>query len=113
MATNLDHIQSGEIHKSALQAFCNSTSIGPLEIKYCVDLTIPQVSFEVFLAGIKIGGGTVDPNNTCITVGGSVLGFTAQVELCLDVTKQEVTYDITLCVPILPCDTFKGVLFSW
>jgi hypothetical protein len=36
-----------------------------------------------------------------------------QVELCLDVAKQQVTYDITVCVPILGCKDHKGVLFSW
>jgi len=113
MATCLDHIQDNEIHESALSSFCNSLSIGPLKVEYCVDLTIPQVTFEVYLAGIKIGGGTINPDHPCVKVGGGAVGFKAQVELCLDVAKQQVTYDITVCVPILGCKDHKGVLFSW
>ncbi|MEM7049313.1 MAG: hypothetical protein AAF604_06625 [Acidobacteriota bacterium] len=113
MATGLKHIESHQVHESALTQVCNSFSIGPLKIDYCVDLTIPQVTFQVYLAGIKIGGGTINPSNPCIKIGGGALGFKAEVELCIDVDRQQVTYEIEICAPFAGCKDYKGVLFSW
>ncbi len=112
-ATGLVHIEDNHAHESTLSQFCNSLSIGPLKIDYCVDLTIPQVTFQVYLAGIKIGGGTINPEHPCIKVGGGALGFKAEVELCLDVENRQVTYDVEVCIPIAGCKRHKGVLFSW
>lgn len=109
----LSSIQDGEIHASAMQQFCNSFSVSVLTIKYCVDLSVPQLSIEIYLAGIKIGGGTINPTNPSITIGGSVLGFKAQVTLTADFTKNQVTYKITLCAPIVGCTDYSGILFSW
>lgn len=111
-ATGLDHISADELHESALTSFCNSISLGPLKIDYCIDLSIPQVSFQVYLAGIRIGGGTLNPSNPCVKVGGGALGFKAEVELCLDVAKRQVTYEVEVCA-FGSCTKYKGVLFSW
>ena len=111
--TGLEHIQDHQIHESAMQQFCNSISFGPLKVDYCVDLAIPQVTFQVYLAGIKIGGGTINPQNPCLKIGGGALGFKAEVELCIDVNKQQVTYEIEVCAPFVGCTKYKGILFSW
>ncbi len=113
MTKGLSHIQDNEVHKSSFQQFCNHISIGPLEIKYCVDLTVPQITFSVYLAGIKIGGGTLNTSDPSVTVGGSALGFKAEITLTADFSKKEVDYDIQLCTPVLGCDDFSGKLFSW
>lgn len=112
-ATGLAHIQDNQVHESTMQRFCNSFSIGVLKIDYCVDLAVPQVSFDVYLAGIKIGGGTINPEHPCIKIGGGALGFKAEVELCLDIDKKRVTYEIELCAPFVGCTKYKGTLFSW
>lgn len=113
MATGLAHIKDDQIHESVLNNICNSFSVSELKIDYCVDLAIPQVTFTVFLKGIKIGEGTINPQHPCVTIGGGVFGFKAEVTICLDPAKKQVTYEIELCVPFLPCKDFKGVLFSW
>lgn len=112
-ATGLKHIQDNQIHESALQTFCNSISIGPVKVDYCLDLSVPQLTFQVFLAGVQIGSGTINPQNPCVTIGGSVAGFKAEVTLCIDPSKQQVTYEIEVCAPIVGCKKWAGVLFSW
>lgn len=113
MAKQLDHIQDNQLHDSALSQFCNSLTLGPLKIDYCVDLAVPQVTFQVYLANVKIGGGTLNPDHPCVEIGGGALGFKAEVELCIDVPGRQVTYDITVCAPFKGCKSYKGILFSW
>jgi hypothetical protein len=113
MTTGLDHIQDGQIHESAFNFFTNSISLGPLTITYTVDLSIPQVTFTLTLAGINIGGGTINPQHPCVTVGGGAAGFKAEATLCVVPANKQVTYNIQVCVPFLGCKTYQGVLFSW
>jgi len=109
----LAHVQEGQLHESALQQFCNSFSVGPVKVNYCLDLSIPQITVEVFVAGVRIGGGTINPQHPTVTIGGSVAGFKAEVTLTADFSKRQLTYKITVCVPILGCKNYDGVLFSW
>lgn len=113
MTTGLSHIKEGQVHESSFQSFCNSFSISVLKIEYCVDLSIPQLTVNVYLAGIKIGGGTINPQNPSITIGGSALGFKAEVTLTADFNAQKVNYKIELCAPIVGCTSYSGTLFSW
>ncbi|HEX7150305.1 MAG TPA: hypothetical protein VF618_02370 [Thermoanaerobaculia bacterium] len=112
-ANTLAHIKDGQLDAKALQQFCNSFSVGPLTINYCVDLSVPQVTFSVTLAGVTIGSGTLDAQTPSVTLGGSVAGFTAQVTLTADFGQTQVTYDITLCAPFVGCTQHTGILFSW
>lgn len=112
-ATGLKHIADTQLHESAFNNFCNSLTIGPVKVNYCIDLTIPQVTFQVYLAGIQIGSGTIDPQHPCVTIGGSVAGFKAEVTLCVDPAKKQVTYEIEVCAPIVGCKKWTGILFSW
>jgi hypothetical protein len=113
MATGLDHIQDNQLHESVFNLVSNSISIGPLTITYTVDLSIPQVTFTLSLAGVNIGGGTINPQHPCVTVGGGALGFKAEATLCVDPAKKQVTYNVQICAPFVGCKTFEGVLFSW
>jgi hypothetical protein len=106
-------VKEGQLHPSALQQFCNSVSIGPFRIEYCLDLSVPQITIEVYLSGVQIGGGTINTQNPSITIGGSVSGFKAEVTVTADFNKRQATYNITLCAPIVGCTTYQGVLFSW
>lgn len=101
------------IEEAAFSQFCNSFSVGPVRIKYCLDLTVPQVTFEVYVVGVRIGGGTLNPSKPSLTVGGSVAGFTVKATLTVDFKARQIKYSIKVCVPILGCKTYSGVLFSW
>lgn len=105
--------QTGGLDEATFSQFCNSFSVGPVTIKYCVDLTVPQITVEVYVLGVRIGGGTINPSNPSITIGGSVAGFTVQATLTADFKARQLTYQIKVCVPVLGCKTYSGVLFSW
>lgn len=109
----LAHIKEGQIHPNALQQFCNSFSVGPVTIHYCVDLTVPQVTFEVYVAGVRVGSGTINAQHPTVTIGGSVDGIKVEATLTVDFEKRQVTYKVTVCVPIVGCTTYSGILFSW
>lgn len=109
----LAHIQEGQLHETAMQQFCNSFSVGPVRINYCIDLTVPQITFEIYVAGVRIGGGTINPQNPSVTIGGSVDGFKVEATLTADFPARQLKYKIVVCVPILGCTTYEGILFSW
>ncbi|HVR39890.1 MAG TPA: hypothetical protein VMU84_12410 [Thermoanaerobaculia bacterium] len=112
-ANALNHIQAGQVDATALQHYCNSFTLGPLKINYCIDPTVPQATFQISLAGAQIGSGTINAQNPSVTIGGSIAGFTAQVALTAAFSKSQLDYDITLCAPIAGCKQYTGTLFSW
>jgi len=73
------------------------TLFGFLKISWSVDLAIPQVTVTISLStpfGDKtIGSATINPQNLCAIIGGSFLGFTAKVTICIDIPNKNVTYD--------------------
>lgn len=110
---NLAHLKEGQLDEKTFQQFCNSFSISALTIKYCIDLSVPEITVEIYLLGVKIGGGTINKNNPSITIGGSVDGFKAEVTLTADFNKDQLLYKVTLCAPFVGCKDYSGVLFSW
>lgn len=113
MATSkLAHIKEGHFHASALEFFDNSISVGPIRIDYQLDLSVPQITFSVYLASVRIGGGTINPTNPSVTVGGSVDGFKAEATIAADFAARRATYHIDLETPI-GGKTFDGTLFTW
>ncbi|HEX4962745.1 MAG TPA: hypothetical protein VF173_18055 [Thermoanaerobaculia bacterium] len=112
MANELQHIKDNQVHESIFNSTSHRFSWGPLEINFSVDLNPPQVTFTVYLAKVKIGSGTINAQNPCVKVGGGAAGFKAEAELCVDVAKKQVTYDVTVCAPIVGCQSKKGILFS-
>jgi hypothetical protein len=113
MANELQHIADDQFHESIFLMTSHTFSWGPLTIEYSVDISVPQVTFSLSIAGHRIGGGTLNPQHPCLKVGGGVSKVKAEVELCIDVAKKQLTYDATLCLPIIGCHSKKGVLFSW
>ncbi len=112
MAQRLAHIKDGHFNVAALQFFDNSISVGPIRIDYQLDLTVPQITFSVYLAGVRIGGGTINPTNPSVTVGGSVDGFKAEATITADFAAKKATYHIDLETPF-SSNTFDGTLFTW
>lgn len=109
---NLAHIKENSFDARTLEFFDNSISFGPVRIEYQLDLSVPQITFSVYLLGTRIGGGTINPTNPSLTVGGSIDGFKAEVKLTADFAGRKVTYDIALETP-LGGKHYSGTLFSW
>jgi hypothetical protein len=109
----LEHVPEGQLHDSALQLFCNSFSVASVRLDYCLDLSVPQVSFEIYISGVRSGGGVINPQHPTITIGGSVSGFKAEVTLTADFEARQLAYNITVCLPIVGCTNYQGTLFSW
>jgi len=108
----LAHIKANSFDPKSLAFFNNSISFGPVKIEYQLDLSIPQITFSVYLLGTRIGGGTVNTTNPSITVGGSIDGFKVEAKLTADFDGKKVTYDISLETP-LGGKHYSGTLFSW
>lgn|SRR6185295_17562426 len=109
----LPHVAENRIDPKTLDQFCNSVSIGPVKVDYCVDLSIPQVTFEVYLAGVRIGGGTLNTTTPTLTLVGAIQGFKVELTLTADFAAKTVTYRLVVCIPDLGCVTHEGTLFSW
>ncbi len=111
--TGLNHINNSQFDTQVFNNISSSIGIGPLRIDYSIDLSKPEISATVFLCGISIGGGTINPSNPKITIGGGVAGFKAEVTLEANFAKQEIDYTAEVCAPIIGCTGFNGKLFSW
>lgn len=109
----LVHLPEGHLAPAATQQYCNSFSLGPITLQYCVDSSIPQVTFNVTLLGGNIGSGVLNAQHPSATLGGSIAGFKAEVTLTADFQAEQVTYAITLCTPFGGCKNYSGTLFSW
>ena len=110
----LSHIQEGQLSAAAAQQLSGSFSISILTINYTLDLTAQQITFNITLAGINIGGGTLNAQNPSVTLGGSgPLGSKAEVTLTANFKANNVTYNITLQPPLGSATNYSGTLFSW
>jgi len=79
----LAHIAEGHLSDAVFEQHCLSYTIGPLKIEACIDVSVPAASVSVYLAGVRIGGCQLSPQNTNCKVGGSVDGFKAEVGFSL------------------------------
>lgn len=114
MATDiLAHIPENQLSADVFETFCNSVSIGPVKISFCVDTSTPRITVDIYLSGTRIGGGVLDPQHTTITVGGGIAGVRAEVKLEADFAKKRITYEIKVCLPVIGCRKLTGTLFSW
>ena len=110
----LEHIQEGQISAAAAQQLSGHFSISILTINYTLDLSVPQITFNITLGGINIGGGTLNTQNPAVTIGGSgPFGSKAEVTLTANFKSNNVTYNITLQPPFGSATTYTGTLFSW
>ena len=73
-------------------------------LKVCAKISGNNIDITVSLAGIEIGHAVLNANNPSITIGGSEMGFKAEVTITLEV-KLPPALEIcgTVCVPILGC----------
>ena len=113
MPTGLKDIADTQLDASVLESISHSISFGPLTIKASLDLQTLEITFEVYLVGVKIGSGVLDPSNPSVKIKGGVAGFKAEVQLSADFNKKQVTYKVEVCAPLAGCKDYKGTLFSW
>ncbi|MCH9648895.1 MAG: hypothetical protein K0U98_11705 [Deltaproteobacteria bacterium] len=111
-STSPVHTLCAPLDPSLLQQVCIDKSWGPLKVEACVDISQLQVSINVSLYGTRIGGCTINSSHPSCSVGGSVGVASAKVEITLDTSTKELTYNIQLCV-LGSCKNLSGVLYSW
>jgi hypothetical protein len=92
--------------ENAFLAQCRDLSFGPLAIHACIDFAALTFSVEVRLLGRVIGRCELSPNDQQCTIGGSLDGFKAEVNLNLDVNPLRLSIAPEVCVPFLGCRTF-------
>jgi len=97
--------------KQTLFKKCIDFGVGPLSIHGCVDLAGPTVSVEVTLLGITLAHCELSlANHQSCTIGGSVDGFKAELDLSLADNPLQLTIDGQLCAPVVGCDSFHRVI---
>ena len=89
---------------------CVTYSIGPLTLQACIDTSVPSVSIEVSLLGATIGSCTIAPDSPGCQIGGSIDGFTAEIDFTLDTNPWAITINGTLCAPIVGCKSFSTTI---
>ena len=111
--TGLEHIKDDQFHESTFEAICNSFSLGPVRIDYCVWMSAPSVLFHVFIEDTRIGTGFLTEQDRCSTVLGARNGVRTSVTLCLDPDNRRVTYELETCLVLnhFACKAISGVLF--
>jgi hypothetical protein len=78
-----------------------SISFGPLTLSWNFSLSPLQVTVTASLVGITIGTITLDPSHPTLTIGGSAGGFTAEVDLTLNVSVPSFSYHVIVKAPII------------
>lgn len=83
------------------------TFFGFLEVDYSLSISPPQVKVDVFINAlgqkIRIAGVDLNPNNPTAKIGGSALGFKAEVELAFDFNTYILKITATGCAPFVGC----------
>lgn len=85
---------------------CISWSFGPLAIEACADLSVPQISARVTLMGKTLGECTLSPAHTDCVIGGSILGFKAEVRLQMLTGPLRLHITAEVCAPFAGCKSF-------
>jgi len=120
LAKDILHIGSinadGSIGEPIFEAqHSGSWSFGPLTVDF--SFAGSQITFQVKLAGITIGTGSLDATNDGACISGNA--GVASVKLCLkaDFSKKELTVNGQICVkiPIVGshCKSFNQRIFGW
>lgn len=78
-----------------------SISFGPLTLSWNFSLDPLQVNVSASLVGIPIGSITLDPSHPTLTIGGSAAGFTAEVDLTLNIAAPSFSYHVKVKAPIV------------
>jgi hypothetical protein len=101
-----DHEQSAQLWATSS---CHDVTFGPVRIKYCVDISKPEVTFEVYLHGTLIAQGTLSQAHPTVTIQKKI--GPASVKLTLTLSGKCIDYDLTAC--LFACFSRKGRLFCW
>ena len=72
-------------------------------LKVCADVQGSNVNLEVYLMGVKIGGGTVSIDHPSITIGGGAAGFKAEVKISLKTNPYALEICGKVCAPFVGC----------
>ncbi|CCI26948.1 MULTISPECIES: hypothetical protein [Microcystis] len=85
------------------------TFFGFLEVDYSLSISPPQIKVDLFINAlgqkIRIAGVDLNPNHPTAKIGGSALGFKAEVELSFDFNTYILTIKATGCAPFVGCKT--------
>jgi len=109
MATDLlAHIQSDQADKSIFATTCHSISVGPITATFCISLDPPSVSVTLSILGHTIANCALSSAHPTCTIGGSISGFKAEINLTLDIPGTKLDYTLTACAPIIGCTTKSG-----
>jgi|688.fasta_scaffold878249_1 hypothetical protein len=80
-----------------------------LEVDYSLSISPPDVKVDLFINAlgqkIRIAGADLNPNNPTAKIGGSILGFKAEVVLTFDFNTYNLTIQATGCAPFAGCKT--------
>jgi hypothetical protein len=91
---------------------CHDVTFGPVRIKFCVNISIPEVTFEVYLHGTLVASGTLSKTHPTITIQKKIGPASIKLTLTLDPAKKCITFDLTACL-FGACFSRKGNLFCW
>ena len=90
-----------------------SQSFGPLTIYYDIDLSVPQITFDLKVHGHSIGGGTINPSNPSVTIKGSKGFIEVDVNLTANFDAKQVDYRVSVKAFGSTIVETGGILFTW
>lgn len=98
------------LETTALEPVSGSyTFFGFLVVDYSLSITPPEVKIDLYITAlgkkVRIAGVDINPNNPTVKIGGSALGFKAELDASFDFSTYVLTLKATGCVPILGCKT--------
>ena len=87
-----------------------SISFGPLKLSWDFSLSPLNASFSASLAGVSIGSVDINPSHPQATIGGSALGFKAEVTVTLNPSVPSVDYHVVVSTPFGPIVDKSGTV---
>jgi len=96
--------------RAAVFRKCLSYDFGPLTVRACLDISGPALSVEVTLLGVTLANCDLSLQHQNCTIGGSIDGFKAQLDLVLSDRPLQLAIDGQLCAPFAGCETLHTVV---
>jgi len=83
------------------------TFFGFLEVDYSLSIFPPEVQLDLYINAlgekVRIAGVDLNPNNPTATIGGSALGFKAELTATFNFDTDILTLQAKGCVPVIGC----------
>jgi hypothetical protein len=76
-----------------------SISFGPVTLSWNFTLSPLAIDLKATLLGATIGEVHLSPDNPSASIGGSIAGFTAKIDLSLDLANKVINYHIVVSTP--------------